>query len=334
MLAKARSCSAATKKASGGVGPRDGRAVQLMCEEDAREAPLKTALGVVASLALSWVAPAVVAQSATATCGGRQATIVGTPGEDKIFGTDGDDVIVAMQGDDVVFAGRGHDLVCGGPGSDTIYGSSGGDRLRGGTGPDRIFADDSEGGNDIVRGGKGHDFQLSGGPGRDRIIGGPGRDTVDYAQDNWVGAITVDLGRGHARGGSARDTLSSIENVTMNCSAEQDDVLIGNARRNILIGGAGADKLYGRRGDDRLYGGDPSNGDADHVCSSDDGRDSLYGGRGHDRLFGQINDDTLDGGRGLDRLWGDDPASINVGGRGRDVCRNGERYRYCERKLD
>ena len=91
------------------------------------------------ALTLGPVAPATTAPT-PATCHGEAATIVGTPGDDRITGTGGRDVIVARGGDDVVAGGRGDDLVCGGDGADDLSGGPGDDHLvgqRDGRGGDR-----------------------------------------------------------------------------------------------------------------------------------------------------------------------------------------------------
>lgn len=99
------------------------------------------------------------------TCGGKLATIVGTPAKDRIVGTSGDDVIVALGGADVIYGGGGRDTICGGDGPDKIYG---------GRHSDTIFG---EQGNDRIAGEAGADV-LSGGTGRDIVIGGAGNDDV------------------------------------------------------------------------------------------------------------------------------------------------------------
>jgi Ca2+-binding RTX toxin-like protein len=82
----------------------------------------------------------VAADEPPPSCHGRPATIVGTPGNDRLTGTPGDDVIVAMAGDDEVYAGRGHDLVCGGPGADVLFGDRGDDQLWShGGGPEELW---------------------------------------------------------------------------------------------------------------------------------------------------------------------------------------------------
>ena len=74
---------------------------------------------------------------ATPRCAGRRATIVGTPGRDRLRGTRRADVIVALRGNDRVAAGAGRDIVCGGAGDDHLIGGRGRDRLLGGPGRDR-----------------------------------------------------------------------------------------------------------------------------------------------------------------------------------------------------
>jgi hypothetical protein len=89
-----------------------------------------------------------------ATCGGSDATIIGTGRPDKLRGTKGDDVIAAMGGDDAVAGRGGDDLVCGGGGDDVLRGKGGGDELRGGGGRDELRGG---GGSDKCRGGRGRD---------------------------------------------------------------------------------------------------------------------------------------------------------------------------------
>jgi Ca2+-binding RTX toxin-like protein len=117
-------------------------------------------------------------------CGGDQATIVGTPGDDVIEGTDGRDVILALGGDDLVKGNDGKDKICGSGGkdklkggrkADTLKGQGANDKLNGARGRDKLEGDDD---NDKLKGGRGKD-RLEGGPGRDRLRGGKGRDSLD-----------------------------------------------------------------------------------------------------------------------------------------------------------
>jgi uncharacterized delta-60 repeat protein len=106
-------------------------------------------------------------------CGGKRATIVGTPRRDRLRGTGRADVIAALGGDDAVSALGGGDIVCGGPGRDLLRGGPGNDRLLGQAGNDRLLGGP---GVDQLQGQAGRDA-LVGGPGlRDRCLGGPGRD--------------------------------------------------------------------------------------------------------------------------------------------------------------
>jgi hypothetical protein len=88
-------------------------------------------------------------------CKGKNATLVGTNGNDRLVGTSGKDVIAALRGNDRVTGKGGKDLVCGAKGRDRLRGSGGNDRLYG------------QGDNDRLNGGAGVDL-CSGGSGRDR----------------------------------------------------------------------------------------------------------------------------------------------------------------------
>jgi len=92
--------------------------------------------------------------SATVSCAGRPATVVGSERRDVLRGTARADVIAAEGGNDVVRGLGANDRLCGGDGKDKLIGGPGNDRLLGGPGNDR----------------------LRGGAGRDRLSGGPGKD--------------------------------------------------------------------------------------------------------------------------------------------------------------
>jgi hypothetical protein len=89
-----------------------------------------------------------------ARCGGKRATIVGTPKRNGLRGTRKRDVIAGLGGNDVIRGLAGNDILCGGAGKDTLLGGKGRDVLLGGRGRDR----------------------LRGGPGKDRLRGGAGKD--------------------------------------------------------------------------------------------------------------------------------------------------------------
>jgi Ca2+-binding RTX toxin-like protein len=129
----------------------------------------------------------------TITCGGEEATIIGTEDDDLIMGTDGNDVIVGLGGNDIIYGLGGKDIICGGDGDDILYGGNrrdvlfgenGNDVLRGEGGPDRLKGgngnDTLDGGrkNDLLRGGNGNDT-LAGGDGDDDLRGDDGVDVCD-----------------------------------------------------------------------------------------------------------------------------------------------------------
>ncbi|HEY7256055.1 MAG TPA: hypothetical protein VH476_05170 [Solirubrobacterales bacterium] len=104
----------------------------------------------------------------TASCAGRNATIVGTQHADKLKGTKRADVIAGLGGNDRISSLAGNDVVCGGAGKDTIKGGSGRDRLIGEGGKDKLLG---EGGKDKLIGGTGRDV-CNGGAGRDARAAG------------------------------------------------------------------------------------------------------------------------------------------------------------------
>jgi hypothetical protein len=117
--------------------------------------------------------PAPAPPATSATCRGKQATIVASNGADRGFtGTPGADVIVGLDGNDELSGLAGNDVICGGKGKDTLYGQNGNDQLSGMAGNDTL---ESGPGKDILKGGPGKDI-LKGGPGKDILKGGPGKD--------------------------------------------------------------------------------------------------------------------------------------------------------------
>ena len=106
------------------------------------------------------------------TCRGVPATIVGTPGPDRLLGTGGPDVIAGLGGGDTVLADSGRDLICSGAGNDRVVAGDAGDRIFGGAGADRLLG---LGGPDLLAGNPGRDV-LKGGAGSDRLRGGAGFD--------------------------------------------------------------------------------------------------------------------------------------------------------------
>src|SRR5215210_3184467 len=111
------------------------------------------ALGLLTLVALGVVASPVGA--AAKKCEGREATIVGTKGDDTLNGAPHSDVIVGLEGNDTIFGRRGNDRICGleepnpglsvsrdkdkiigGPGDDALVGGNEQDKLKGEQGDD------------------------------------------------------------------------------------------------------------------------------------------------------------------------------------------------------
>lgn len=144
-------------------------------------------------------------------CKGREATLVGTGGRDRLHGTARRDVILGRGGDDVI-EGRGrNDLICGSGGRDTVsgergndglYGQGGGDAVRGNRGDDGLYG---QGGADALRGNRGDD-RARGGSGGDVLKGSRGDDGL-YGQDG-DDALRGDRGDDRLRGGAGDDELA------------------------------------------------------------------------------------------------------------------------------
>lgn len=124
-------------------------------------------------------------QEAVPICLGRDASVIGTPGPDRLVGSDGPDVIAAGAGNDMIVALGSEDLVCAGAGDDRVLAGRGPDLLLGQAGTDRLFG---QKGNDTLYGGPGVD-RLYGGRGHDELNGGPGRDQVDVGGNSHSGRI-------------------------------------------------------------------------------------------------------------------------------------------------
>jgi len=220
-------------------------------------------------------------EASAATCAGKHATIVGTPGNDTIVGKKASDVIYGGGGNDRISGGpNGNDTICGGPGDDTIHGGRGFDALYGEGGSDDLSG---ETGSDHLDGGDEND-ELSGAQGSDSLVGGGGEDRLlgDKGPDVLIGAAGDDYLSG-AKGSDEAD------------GGGGDDRLAGDKGNDKLSGGPGSDQIDGGPGDDPLLDG---GGEADIVVGGA-GSDSATGGEGDgDVVRGDSGEDTLDGGPG------------------------------------
>jgi Ca2+-binding RTX toxin-like protein len=213
-----------------------------------------------AVLAAGLIAGAVApARAGGESCGGRNATIVGTAKGEKIRGTRFADVIVGGGGTDVITSLAGNDYVCGGDGNDKVITGNGHDNVWG------------EGGNDTMQGGRGDD----------RLDGGGDTDTASYKDSETP--VDANLSIRSAIGEGA-DAIVDVERLI---GSEHGDTLTGDDGKNSITGLGGADRIEGLGGpdiqksgigDDRIHGGD--------------GLDSHYGGPGDDFMDGGEGSDT------------------------------------------
>ena len=220
-------------------GELDGVSVSLEPGASGRYVRVQKPGGSALSLAEVQIFGTPVSQAPT--CDGREATIVGTNGDDVIDGTSGDDVIVALGGDDVIQTAGGEDTICGGDGDDTIRGGADSDRLFGGPGDDTLFG---QGGIDSVYGEEGDDTVL-GGADSDQLFGGPGDDTMN--------------------GQNGNDFMFGEEG---------DDTLRGRNGVDDLDGGPGFDTLFGNRGaPDTCVNGEDNRASCEIIFSDEEPTD-------------------------------------------------------------
>lgn len=242
------------------------------------------------------------------TCFGKNATIVGTNGNDTIQGTSGNDVIVALNGDDVVYGGAGNDLICGGYGADQLHGGPGNDQIAGELGRVVQTANGTRIKNDVLYGDAGDDLFSPGYDGR-HPSDVPDRITFHDAPNG----VTVDANT-HTATGEGNDTWLG-DNAEIDGS-QWGDTMIGGPRRDIFNGGGGSDTIRGNGGDDTLRD--------DYQGSDMRQADTLDGGDGNDQLFTFGGFDTLIGGNGNDTLsdYSRDAGSME-GGPGNDTISDG-----------
>lgn len=199
----------------------------------------------------------------------------------QVTGGSGSDTLISIEN----LAGSNfNDALTGNSGANLLDGGLGGDTLAGGDGNDTYIIDNaadvvtetnavaSTGGVDLVQSwllshtlasnvesgrimtssnanltGNGLDNTLFTASGNNVIDGGAGSDQVSYAFAG--GAVTVSLAvaGAQATGGSASDTLISIENLI---GSNFGDTLTGSTAANRLNGGLGSDVLTGGLGND------------------------------------------------------------------------------------
>jgi Ca2+-binding RTX toxin-like protein len=172
--------------------------------------------------------------------------------------------------------GPGDDTIRGGPEDDLIEAGFGADRLYGGGGADGLIG--SVPGPTFLYGGKGGDLLAAGGGcAGGALVGGPGRDDASFAETQaHPGLLYVSFPRHEAW----IDAVPGCHPVRLAASDEDmegsfdDDVLIGNGRRNSILGQPGADRIYGGGGEDVL---DARDGVRDVVVQCSARRRAVHG---------------------------------------------------------
>lgn len=151
--------------------------------------------------------------------------------------------IAGGRGNDVIRGGPEDDLIESGPGSDRLYGGAGSDGLIGGLpGPTSLYG-----------GAHGDLLAAGGGCAGGRIVGGPGRDDASFAETQaHPGLLIVSFPRGKAwinvvRGCNPVRLARSNEDME---GSFDNDILVGDSRRNAILGQPGVDRFYGGGGDD------------------------------------------------------------------------------------
>jgi Ca2+-binding RTX toxin-like protein len=151
-----------------------------------------------------------------------------------------------------IAGGTGNDTIRGGPEDDLIEAGFGSDRLYGGAGSDGLIG--SVPGPTFLYGGPNGDLLAAGGGcAGGAIVGGPGRDDASFAETQaHPGLLYISFPLGKAW----IDTVKGCKPVHLSRSDEDmegsfdNDVLIGDGRKNSILGQPGVDRFYGGGGDD------------------------------------------------------------------------------------
>lgn len=202
------------------------------------------------------LAPAGTAYAASGKvrCHGAVATIVGTPGNDRLVGTPGRDVIAARGGADVIEGRGGDDVICAGGGADKVLAGPGDDWTDGGGGRDVL---DGQGGDDVLWSGGGRGELLVGGRGNDHLV-------LEGTASHALGGLGADQVNVYGRGG---DVDGGPGNDVLR-GGRGDDVLDGGDGRDVCTGGAGRDLCDGGvPGTAANTPGDPDRCDAERMRS-------------------------------------------------------------------
>jgi Ca2+-binding RTX toxin-like protein len=215
---------------------------------------------------------------AQATGGSASDTLISI---ENLIGSGFNDSLIGNTANNVLNGGAGSDFLNGATGADTMLGGDGTDSYAVDHAGDLVTESNSSlatGGNDIVysylatytltanverlrlmlagasnASGNGLDNTLYAGAGNNVLDGAAGNDTVSYAFATAGVTLSLATAGAQATGGSASDTLISIEHLI---GSGFNDNFTGNTANNVLDGGAGSDFLNGATGADTMLGGD------------------------------------------------------------------------------
>ncbi|MDP9387807.1 MAG: hypothetical protein M3Q48_07720, partial [Actinomycetota bacterium] len=207
------------------------------------------------------------------SCYGRQATLVGTQGDDVLVGTEGPDIIHGGPGNDRIRGLGGDDVICGGdgddgvdatgqtldggPGADLVLGGPGADSITGNSGDDVLLGQD---GDDYLDGGLGGCCDTATNTGDDILFGGDGNDRL----------FAADFGRAYMAGEGGNDAISGYDGADVIVGGSGDDTAIsagpGNDVVDIADGFIGNDAGDAGDGDDTCF----TDGGAEIVLNCDD----------------------------------------------------------------
>jgi Ca2+-binding RTX toxin-like protein len=228
------------------------------------------------ALASAGVTVSLATAGAQATGGSGSDTLISI---ENLTGSGFNDALTGNAGNNVLDGGAGNDTLNGGTGADTMLGGDGSDfytidhagdvvtetnaAAAGGIDTVNALVDHTLGAHvenlkliaaGTVNGtGNGLDNLIYAGSGNNVINGAGGNDTVSYTLAGAGVTISLATAGAQATGGSASDTLISIEHLI---GSGFNDNLTGNTANNVLDGGAGSDFLNGATGADTMLGGD------------------------------------------------------------------------------
>nr|WP_287665689.1 calcium-binding protein [Accumulibacter sp.] len=230
------------------------------------------------SFATAGVTLSLATAGAQATGGSGSDTLISI---ENLTGSGFNDSLTGNIANNVLDGGAGSDFLNGATGADTMLGGDGNDSYAVDHAGDLVSESNGSlatGGNDIVYSylaaytltanverlrlmlagasngtGNALDNTLYAGDGNNVLDGAAGNDTVSYAFATAGVNLNLATAGAQATGGSASDTLISIENLI---GSGFNDSLIGNTANNVLNGGAGSDFLNGATGADTMLGGD------------------------------------------------------------------------------